>query len=117
MGRDYSYLAVAGRLLIRVTCLDAAKGIADKEEKVAELKTRSVFLRVSVNEGVCEFSYSIDGKTFHSAGEPFTAKQGVWIGAKVGLFSIGESGRGYADYDWFRFAPPEQSAQTRARAE
>ena len=68
-----------------------------------------------MNDGVCEFSYSFDGKTFHSAGEKFVAKPGVWIGAKMGLFSVG-AGEGYADYDWFRFAPHEQSAQTPVRA-
>ena len=113
MGRDYSYLAIAGRHLIRVTSIDAAKGNTDKEQKVADLKTRSVFLRVAVNDGVCEFSYSEDGKTFHRAGETFVARQGVWIGAKVGLFSIGPF-NSYADFDWFRFGPLEQSAQTRA---
>jgi beta-xylosidase len=100
MGRDYSYLAVSGLYLIRVTCLDAEKGTADKVEIISELKNRSVFLRVSVNDGVCEFSYSVDGKTFHQAGDTFVATQGVWIGAKVGLFSIARPGattRGYAD--------------------
>ncbi len=117
MGRDYSYLAIAGRQIIRVTSLDAAKGTTDKDEIISEFKKRSVFLRVSVNDGVCEFSYSEDGKTFHRAGETFVAKQGVWIGAKVGLFSIGGSGGGYADYDWFRFAPLPRSGQTRARVQ
>jgi hypothetical protein len=69
-----------------------------------------------IHDGRCAFSYSTDGKTFAILGEPFTAKPGVWIGAKVGLFSIG-AGQGYADYDWFRFSPPEQSAQTRAHVQ
>ncbi len=105
MGRDYSYLAISGLHLIRVT--------TDKEEIITELKTKSVYLRVSVDDAVAEFSYSTDGKTFVSAGEPFPMRPGVWIGAKVGLFTIGTK-QGYADYDWFRFAPLERSAQTRA---
>ncbi|HEU4768396.1 MAG TPA: family 43 glycosylhydrolase, partial [Pyrinomonadaceae bacterium] len=111
MGREYSYLAVSGLHLIRVT--------ANKEEVVAQLKTPFMFLRVSVDEGVCEFSYSTNGRTFTPAGEKFTAKPGVWIGAKVGLFSLAPEDAalfGYARYDWFRFAPLERSAQTRARA-
>ncbi len=64
---------------------------------------------------MCEFSYSTDGKRFEPLGESFAAKPGVWIGAKVGLFAVGASG--YADYDWFRFAPRERSAQTRARVQ
>lgn len=38
-------------------------------------------------------------------GEPFTARAGRWIGAKMGIFAVGP-GRlhetGYADFDWFR---------------
>jgi len=113
MGRDYSYIAIAGPRVVLMTSLDAAKGTPETELGSVPLKTKSVFLRVSVNEGRCEFSYSTDGKTFAILGEPFTAKPGVWIGAKVGLFSIG---RGYAEYDWFRFAPLAQSGQTPARA-
>ena len=112
MGREYSYLAVNGHELIRVS--------ANKEAVVAQLKTQSVFLRVSVDEGICEFSYSTDGRTFTPAGEKFTAKPGVWIGAKVGLFSLAPAGAtvfGYASYSWFRFAPLERSAQTRALAQ
>ena len=34
---------------------------------------------------------------------PFTARQGKWIGAKVGLFSTTPYGneRGWVDADWF----------------
>jgi hypothetical protein len=54
---------------------------------------------------VCRFSYSNGGADFSPIGEPFTARPGRWIGAKVGLFAVrnapgGEYG--YADYDWFR---------------
>src|SRR5581483_7185053 len=37
-------------------------------------------------------------------GEPFTARAGRWIGAKVGLFALGTVSAteyGCADYDWF----------------
>lgn len=112
MGREYSYLAVAGLQLIRVNM--------DKEETVTRLKNSSVFLRVAVDEGTAEFSYSLDGKTFHSAGDKFVIKPGMWIGAKVGLFSLAPEGsarQGYATYEWFRFAPLAQSAQTPAPAQ
>jgi hypothetical protein len=39
-------------------------------------------------------------------GEPFTARQGRWIGAKIGVFAarVGRAREyGYADFDWFRF--------------
>jgi len=109
MGRDYSYLAVTrdarGYRLVRVVCLDAPKGGNEKQIDAVELKNSAVYFRVEMtDDGVCRFSYSFDGKTFAELGETFTAQPGMWIGAKVGLFSIGSS-QGYADYDWFRFGP------------
>ncbi len=54
---------------------------------------------------VCNFSFSTNGKTYVPLGQPFNARQGRWIGAKVGIFAVGQgaaSEMGYADYDWFR---------------
>lgn len=41
---------------------------------------------------------------YAAAGELFTARQGKWIGAKVGVFCVApnEGNRGWADVDWFR---------------
>jgi hypothetical protein len=55
--------------------------------------------------GICTFSYSNDGVTFIPLGQPFTARKGKWIGAKVGIFAISRTKvreMGYADFDWFR---------------
>lgn len=85
---------------------------ADKggEEKIlfeTKLKGNEAYLKVNVNEpnGLCQFSYSENGKIFTKAGEVFQAKPGKWIGAKVGLYSISTAKAprgGYADFDWFR---------------
>jgi beta-xylosidase len=111
MGRDYSYLAVdrssAGLRLIRVSCLDASKDTPEKEDGAVGIKLKAVSLRVTItDEGACNFSYSIDGRKFDPLGDKFIARAGMWIGAKVGLFSLGPTRaikRGYAEYDWFRF--------------
>jgi hypothetical protein len=45
---------------------------------------------------------------FSEIGKPFKAREGRWIGAKVGLFAVSfaqAETRGYADFDWFRFGP------------
>ena len=66
---------------------------------------RDSYLRVKVGKnGDCHFHYSLDGKKFQPAGESFTARQGKWIGAKVGLFSTAPFGKdsGWVDADWFR---------------
>ena len=42
---------------------------------------------------------------YGSLGEAFQAREGKWIGAKVGLFctrTFHENNGGYADYDWFK---------------
>ena len=72
---------------------------------VADTVWKSVYLRVKIaNRSVCTFAYSLDGKKYTAAGEPFTARQGKWIGAKVGLFCVtpNDGNRGWADVDWFR---------------
>lgn len=63
------------------------------------------FLRVTVRAGgLCQFSYSVDGVAFADFGEPFTARESRWVGAKVGLFAAGAAGA-HADFDFFHVAP------------
>ncbi|HEX8686853.1 MAG TPA: glycoside hydrolase, partial [Pyrinomonadaceae bacterium] len=96
-----------GLYVSQAVCKDADKGGAEREGAALPLKSNTFFLRVKVSGGaVCAFSYSEDGKSFRPVGEPFTARQGRWIGAKVGLFAtrVGRAREfGYADFDWFRF--------------
>lgn len=70
------------------------------------LQSKKIYLRVSVSEdGFCNFSISMDGKSFTETGEPFEAEAGKWIGAKVGLYALGTKGTndtGWVDVDWFR---------------
>ena len=72
---------------------------------VADNEWQTVYLQVKVRKGaVCTFAYSLDGKKYTTVGESFTARQGKWIGAKVGLFCVtpNEGNRGWVDVDWFR---------------
>lgn len=110
MGQDYSYLALKrtseGLLLSQTVCKDAENGTEEKESAGIAVKETTFYLRVQVEpNAVCRFSYSVDGTTFQPVGELFKARQGTWIGAKVGLFAVrtGMSREiGYADFDWFR---------------
>jgi hypothetical protein len=57
--------------------------------------------------GIARFSYSLDNASFVPAGEPFTISKGHWVGAQVGLFSIGAgasttTSRSSLDVDYFR---------------
>jgi beta-xylosidase len=111
MGMDYSYLAIektaSGFRLIKASCHKANEASKEITEADVAINSASMLLRVEVTRGaLCHFSYSIDGKSFTAMGTPFTAREGRWIGAKVGLFSLAPSGvvtRGYVEVDWFRF--------------
>ena len=122
MGLDYSALVVRrvddGFQLLRLTCIAADKGKAQKEELIATLKPterdkidyqpaihEDIFLRMVVADGQCRFFYSLNGKTFTEAGGLFTMKEGKWIGAKIGLLAVepaGKTNRGWVEADWFR---------------
>lgn len=121
MGWDYSYIGVekVGELFVlkQAVCKDAEQNAPETIVRLAEIPAsriyeaglypnyeREIYLRVKVEKGgVCRFSYSLDGKLYTVAGSPFTARQGKWIGAKVGLFSTAPYGkeRGWVDADWF----------------
>ena len=125
MGWDYSYIALMkkadGYVLQQVICKDAEQ--QTEEEIVTEIPLKNLhidkrmnyqtptdnvlfFLRVNVRDGgICSFSYSTDGKKYHTVGEQFQARQGKWIGAKTGMFIMNEknnSERSWMDVDWFR---------------
>ncbi len=111
MGADYSLIAVTNRggrsYISQPIANDADKGKAETENPPQLLTSNEFYLRVNVRAGaVCNFSYSVDGKSFTAVGQPFNAREGRWIGAKVG-FVYTRPGKfndaGSADIDWLRF--------------
>ena len=124
MGRDYSALVVVRQgdhfVLQRHTCMGADEGQMESQTTLTTLKAThrdtipyspatsiDLYLRMTVSDGICRYSYSLDGKCFHEAGEPFTMRQGKWIGAKFGFVaecSARKGNRGWLDVDWMRIA-------------
>lgn len=110
MGLDYSYLKVkqtAGQLSIsQVICTKADKKGAEKESESFKLKSNTFYLQVKVKAGgICNFFYSEDGKKFTAVGTDFTAKEGKWIGAKLGFLALRNGNindAGSVRIDWFR---------------
>ena len=110
MGLDYSYIGVTnkgGKLFVsQATAQNADKGNSETESETVELKDKEFYLRVKVSEGaMCSFSFSADGVNFTNIGNVFKAREGRWIGAKVGLFfnrPAKFNDAGTADIDWFR---------------
>jgi beta-xylosidase len=111
MGLDYSYLGVSyrgGKLFASQTITkDADKGSAEQPGDEVPLMSNDLYLRVRVDAGaVCHFSFSVDGVKFSNIGKSFQAREGRWIGARIGLFFERPSkttDSGSADVDWFRF--------------
>lgn len=117
MGTDYQSLVITnkkdGYYLQLIRAEKAEKNNPEKILSEVKLATNEVFLKVKVSEqnGICQFSFSENGKKYTLIGEPFQAKPGKWIGAKVGIYSISsqDSKRGgYADFDWLRIDKNEK---------
>lgn len=122
MGWNYSYLSLVKHgdkvMLEQAICVDAEQKKSEKLNQLGEFNfdkiysvgsfnyMKEIFLRVEVKKrGECSFFYSFDNKKFIAIGEQFTARQGKWIGAKVGLFAVkpyNSGNRGWIDVDWFR---------------
>ncbi len=110
MGRDYCSLSVDfdGKefTLRQAVCKDAEKGKAEVVKDICQLKSRpygeggkknyetSLSIIVKCEKGaLCRFSYSTDGKKYTPIADTFQAREGKWIGAKYGIFSIAPNGK------------------------
>lgn len=119
MGMDYAALAVrrtaSGFELVHAVASDAHQGAREAETRIPlpDGFDGALFLRVRVEEGArTGFAWSLDGVRWQPVGEPFVAREGRWIGAKVGLFALAPAGAtsgaaagGFADFDFFRITP------------
>jgi hypothetical protein len=80
----------------------------DKTELIesVDIGCNACYFRVKVkNNEKCQFAFSEVGTTFQNIGFEFKAISGVWIGAKVGIFSVNlnmQRSNGYSDFDWFK---------------
>ena len=112
MGMDYGTLSLkknnAG-LEIRTTfCKQADKAGKEEVIETKPVDSSTAYFRVQVRrDATCQFSYSADGVNFTDMGNSFKAREGKWIGAKLGFFALGNkvvNDAGSADIDWFRVA-------------
>jgi beta-xylosidase len=110
MGMDYGMLSLEktkdGLILSQIECLQAEKKGKEIVNEKLTLADPTVYLRIRVSENArCVFSYSLDGKVFKTLGKPFTAKEGKWIGAKMGFFCsrpVKNNDGGRVEIDWFK---------------
>jgi beta-xylosidase len=118
-GLDYSYIGIikteTGFKVSQFICKNSDEGSAEEETEYTIVANPLIYLRVSIKpengndiipKVLCSFSYSTDGKSFQRIGKEFIAREGKWVGAKVGIFSTSDqetTSKDFADFDWFRF--------------
>ncbi len=119
MGSDYATLGFERRIdcicLVQSVNCGADKGGGEKIVSEVELSSCDLWLRCRVEQQwnedgtpcmVCRFYYSLDGKRFRAFGEPFTAREGRWIGTKIGYYATAQLKRndgGWIDlFDFMR---------------
>lgn len=110
MGMDYGTLSLKrdnSKLEVRTLfCKQADKAGKEEITEAKPVVSSTIYFRVQVHKGAeCSFSYSIDGESFTAIGNSFKAREGRWIGAKLGFFALRNgviNDAGSADIDWFR---------------
>ena len=113
MGMDYALISIEktfdGFVISQNECIGADKGNPETINEAISAKKSDIYFRINVNpDAMCYFSYSLDGKKFTKTGKPFKAREGKWIGAKVGVFCtrpIRNNDGGRMEMDWFRVTP------------
>ena len=103
-GDNFAGLFCSGKLFKGIgLCEDGVCLETGGERQLVEKgRFARVWLRISNDcvQNRHQFFYSLDGKTFLPAGEPFPMRGGYWKGIRVGLFCYGISGK--AQFDSFQ---------------
>ena len=111
MGIDYSLIGAeyrGGKLFVsQATAKDVDKGTSETRTNPIEIASREFYLRGAIGkDAVCRISVSVDGTRYTDDVPAVMAREGKWIGAKVGVACAGPgpfNDAGTVDIDWFRF--------------
>ena len=110
MGAEWAYIAIektekGNKIVVYKGEKHKCEDITEKFDALT-LNTDTCYLKVEYfDTNYFQFSYSLNDKEYTVFSKKFTAQEGVWIGAKVGLFSLNPNilqSKGYSDFDWFR---------------
>ncbi|MDP0498813.1 MAG: family 43 glycosylhydrolase [Verrucomicrobiota bacterium JB022] len=111
-GRDYAWLGLVrgqnGTQLVHAECLQADNGKPEQRKVVLEDAPDRIWLRALWNEAGerCAFAYSVDGEAYQTLDSTFQAREGRWVGAKVGIFCTAPgASQAFAEFDSFTLAP------------
>ena len=100
-GDNYAGLFCSGKLFRAVgLCKDGIYVEASGQRQLVKKgRFAKVWLRVTNDsqQNRHQFSYSLDGEHFVSAGETFPMRGGYWKGIRTGLFCYGSNGKAHFD--------------------
>ena len=68
-----------------------------------EIRKKQVWLKLTMDGNKLDCEYSTDGLSYIPFGEEYTMETRGFDGIFVGLFSMNENGKGYVDFDWFKY--------------
>lgn len=106
-GLDYATLVVErterGLAIRKARSAGADQSAPEMVEATVPIEAGPVVLSVAVGpDASCRFAFARAGEAFRAIGEPFAARPGLWVGAKVGLFAAARAvGTGHADFEYF----------------
>jgi beta-xylosidase len=109
-GLQYAWLGLRRKdsvtELVYTNCTTPAGRCREQAQVLLANPPSPLYLRMAMAEGaLARFSWSADNIRFTPAGEPFSAGKGRWVGAQIGLFSVGtkrDSAASNLDVDYFR---------------
>jgi beta-xylosidase len=115
-GLQYAWLGLRRRAgateLVYATCTVPAARCVEQAQVVLGAAPAALTLRMHMDNGaMARFSYSTDQVHFTPAGAAFAASKGRWVGAQMGLFSVGTKSGAAAsklDVDYFRVGASRQ---------
>jgi len=96
--------------LVRTVCGPFGPRCREESTVILADAPDALLLRMQMSEGgFVNFAYSLDGRTFKPAGDAFPVTRGMWVGAQVGLFSVGAQARtqrSFLEADYFDVTAP-----------
>jgi len=98
--------------LVRTVCGPFGPRCREESSVVLAHAPDTLTLRMAMNENAfVGFSYSLDGREFKPAGDAFPVTRGTWVGAQIGLFSVGSQARAqpresFLEADYFNVTAP-----------
>jgi beta-xylosidase len=96
--------------LVRTVCGPFGPRCREEATVILADAPDALTLRMQMNEnGFVNFAYSVDGREFKPAGDAFPVTRGTWVGAQVGLFSVGTRTRtqpSFLEADYFNVTAP-----------